>query len=148
MPTPNKQAVARIYFSFSYADFKSASIIYNACKVNRIPTPIFFNEAVWNEARKKGDGATKEFIDRALLQSALTVFLIGRSSYSDIWCAYTLRKSIENKKGVFGIHLPNQMQPGKAEWLSNKGVQVYEWESSSIRSWIKTAIQKSLTTVS
>ncbi len=140
--------MARIYFSFSYADYKSASIVYNACKVNRIPSSIFFDQAVWNEARKKGDGATKELIDRALLHSDLTVFLIGSSTYCDTWCSYALRKSIENKKGIFGIHLPNQMQLGKAEWLSNKGFQVYEWDSSGLRSWMMTAIQKSLTKAS
>ncbi|MFC1491832.1 TIR domain-containing protein [Nitrospinota bacterium] len=148
MPIPNKQTVARIYFSFSYADYNSASIVYNACKIKRIPSSIFFDQAVWNEARKKGDGATKELIDRALLHSDLTVFLIGRSTYCDTWCAYALRKSIENKKGIFGIYLPNQMQQGKAEWLSNKGFQVYEWESSDLRIWIMTAIQKSLTKAS
>jgi hypothetical protein len=101
MPTPNKQAVARIYFSFSYADFKNANMIYNACKANRIPSPIFFNEAVWNEAKNKGDGATRELIDRALLHSAVTIFLIGRSTYCDAWCSYALRKSMENKKKCF-----------------------------------------------
>ena len=140
--------MARIYFSFSYADYKSASIVYNACRINRISSPIFFDQAVWNGARKKGDGATKELIDRALLHSDLTVFLIGRNTYCDAWCSYALRKSIENKKGVFGIHLPNQMQPGKSEWLLNKWVQVYDWDSSGLRSWIMTAIQKSLTKAS
>ena len=141
----SKQAVARIYFSLSYADYQSASIVNNACKINQIPTPILFDQAIWNEARKKGDGATRELIDRALHHSDLTVFLIGRSTYCDTWCTYALRKSIENKKGIFGIHLPNQMQQGKAEWLSNKWFQVYEWDSTGLRSWIMTAIQKSLT---
>ena len=138
----------RIYFSFSYADYKSAGIVYNACKANRVSSPIFFDQAVWNGARKKGDDATKDLIDRALLHSDLTVFLIGSSTYCDTWCTYALRKSIENKKGVFGIHLPNQMEPGKTEWLSNKWVQVYEWDSSGLRSWIMIAIQKSLTKAS
>ncbi len=140
--------MSRIYFSFSYADYKSAGIVYNACKINRIPSPIFFDQAVWNGARKKGDGATKELIDRAFFHSDVTVFLIGRSTYCDTWCSYALRKSIENKKGIFGIHLPNQMQQGKAEWLSNKGFQVYEWDSSGLRSWIMAAIQESLTKAS
>ena len=148
MLNTNKQAVARIYLSFSYADFKNAGIVYNTCKANRIPGPICFDEAVWTEARKKGDGATKELIDSALLHSALTVFLIGRSTYCDTWCAYALRTSIENRKAIFGIHLPNQMQPGKTEWLENKGYHVYEWESSGLRSWIMNAILKSLTKAS
>jgi len=136
--------MARIYFSFSYADYKGASIVYDACKINRISSSIFFDQAPWNEAREKGDGATKELIDRALLHSDLTVFLIGRSTYCDTWCAYALRKSVENEKGILGIHLPNQMYQGKAEWLSKKGFQIYKWESSGLRSWMMTAIQKSL----
>ena len=148
MPTPNKQTAARIYFSFSYADFKNATIIYNTCQANRIPSPIFFNEAVWNEAKNKGDGATKKLIDSALIHSAVTVFLIGRSTYCDAWCSYALRKSMENKKSIFGIHLPNQMQPGKTEWLANKGYQIYEWESSGLQSWMMSAILKTLTKAS
>jgi hypothetical protein len=140
--------VARIYLSFSYADFTSASIVYNSCKVNRIPSPIFLEQAVWNGARKKGDGATKELIDRALSHADITVFLIGRNTYVDTWCAYALRKSIEAQKGVFGIHLPNQMQPGKADWLLNKGALVYEWDSAGLRGWMLAAIQKSLTKAS
>lgn len=140
--------MARIYFSLSYADYESVRIVHSTCKLNRIPIPIFFEQAVWNGARKKGDGATKELIDRALVHADLTVFLIGRSTYCDTWCAYALRKSIENKKGVFGIHLPNQMKPGNAEWLLDKGVPVYEWDSKGIRGWMTAAIQESLSRAS
>lgn len=140
--------MARIYFSLSYADYETVRVVHSACKLNRIPVPILFEQAVWNSAREKGDGATKELIDRALVHADLTVFLIGRSTYCDTWCAYALRKSIENKKGVFGIHLPNQMQPGKAEWLLNQGVPVYEWDSHGIRGWMTAAIQESLSKAS
>lgn len=140
--------MSRVYFSFNYSDYKNANIINNACKFKNAARSIFFTESIWNGAHKKGNAALAELVDEAVVRTDLTVLLVGRNTASSKWCQYALQKSIENKKRIFGIYLPNQMQRGQAEWLTGKGFPVYEWDSNSLKTWIITAIQKSITKAS
>ncbi|HBK78566.1 MAG TPA: hypothetical protein DDZ83_02590 [Nitrospinae bacterium] len=73
--------VARIYFSLAYSDYRNGTLIYNACKYKRAAESIFFDESIWNEARKKGDAASRELIDRSVERSDVTVFLVGEKTY-------------------------------------------------------------------
>jgi hypothetical protein len=134
--------------SFNYADYQSATIVNNACKFKQVASTIFLDESIWNGALKKGEAGIRELVDTAVSRSDVTAFLVGRTTYSNKWCLYALRQCIEKKKGVFGIHLPNQMSPGRAEWLTGKGFPVHEWDSNSLKSYIITAVQKSLTKAS
>ena len=140
--------MSRVYFSFNYADYKNADIINNACKFKNAARSIYFTESIWTGALKKGDAALTELVDEAVVHTDATVFLIGRNTASSKWCQYALQKSLENKKGIFGIYLPNQMQRGRAEWLTSKGFPVHEWDSNSLKTWIITAVQKSMTKAS
>ena len=120
----------------------------NACKFRHAGASICFSESIWESAMKKGDKAMEELVDNAVSHSDVTAFLIGQSTISNKWCRRALQKSTEQKKGVFGIYLPNQMQRGKSIFLTSRGYPVYEWESNNLRTWIIAAIQKSLAAAS
>ena len=136
--------MSRVYFCFSQSDYNSATIINNACKFKQVARAVFFDRTIWNEATKKGDKAITELVDKAVTHTDVTVFLIGANTYVDKWCRYARKKSVESKRGMFGIYLPNQMQQGRTDWLTGGGVPVYEWDSNSLKSWIISAVQKSL----
>ncbi len=140
--------MARLFLSFNYADYQSATIVNTACKFKRVASTIFLDEAIWNGAHKKGEAGIRELIDTAVSRSDVTAFLIGRTTFSNKWCQYALRQCIERKKGVFGIYLPNQMSPRRSDWLTGKGFPVHEWESNNLKYWIISSVQKSLTKAS
>ncbi len=140
--------MSRVFFSFNYADYQNALIVNNACKFRRAGASICFSDSIWESATKKGNKAMEELVDNAVSHSDVTAFLIGKSTISNKWCRRALQKSIEQKKGVFGIYLPNQMQREKSEFLTQRGYPVHEWESNYLRAWIIAAIQKSLTAAS
>ena len=137
--------VARIYLCLNYADFQNATIVNSACKFKNVGKSIFFEEAIWNSAQKKSEAAVRELVDNAIAHSDVVAFLIGQNTYANKFCQYALRESIEKKKGIFGIHLPNQMAKGSSDWLTSKRYPVHDWDSNNLKSWVITAVQKSLT---
>ena len=48
-----------------------------------------------------------------------------------------LKKSLNDKKGILGILLPNQSKHGP-KWISNYG-KVYKWDHSKFEDWVEQA---------
>ncbi|MEI9966283.1 MAG: TIR domain-containing protein [Candidatus Moraniibacteriota bacterium] len=90
---------------------------------------------------KTKEGAVKRLIDSGLNNTSVTCFLIGEKTYSRPWCQYELNKSLEDKKGIIGILLPNQEKHGPL-WISRFGAPVYKWDHTKFAEWIEAAAQK------
>ncbi len=131
--------MTKAFFSFDYSDFNNAAIIQNAFGFKRVAMPIFIEQAKWNNIIKKGEEFTKKFIKSAVLSSDVTVFLVGENSFRYKMCQYALQICSDNRKGIVGIYLPNQMHHGSSNWLTKKGIRVHEWDSQYVSDWIKQA---------
>ena len=98
----------RVFFSFHYADIMNANIIRNSGQFKPTAETGFYDKSLWEEAQAKGKAALQKLIDDGLRNTGVTCFLIGEKTHERPWCKYELERSVEDKKGILGILLPNQ----------------------------------------
>ena len=73
----------------------------------------------------------------ALEHTSVTCFLIGEKTHERPWCKYELDRSLEDKKGILGILLPNQKEHGP-KWISNHGA-VLTGTTKNFAEWVEQA---------
>lgn len=97
----------------------------------------FFDHSEYVEAKSQGAEGIRRMINRHLRNTSVTVVLIGKETASRPWVKYEIRKSVEQKNGLWGIriqHLKNRhgewhFWPGPTPSVP-AGVEfpVYEWD--------------------
>ena len=127
-----------VFFSFHYDDIMNANIVRNSGEFKPTRETGFYDASLWEEAQTKGHTAIKKLIDDGLNNTSVTVFLLGAKTSTRKWCKYELQKSIDDKKGVLGILLPNQTEHGP-KWISTKGYSVQKWDHSKFSDWVEQA---------
>ncbi len=63
----------------------------------------FIDDADFEEVKRKGDTAIKNWIDNQLKGTSVTVVLVGEKTCSSRWVKYEIEKSIEIGNGLLGI---------------------------------------------
>lgn len=63
------------------------------------------NDNDWEEVKRGGDKAIKNWIDNQMFNRSCTIVLIGSQTANRKWINYEIKKSIENNKGIFGIYI-------------------------------------------
>ena len=127
----------RVFFSFHYDDIMNANIIRNSGQFKPTAETGFYDASLWESAKTKGGSAVQRLIDQGLNNTSVTCFLIGEHTHSRKWCKYELKISLEDKKGILGILLPNQSKHGP-KWISKYGM-VYNWDHSKFPYWVEQA---------
>ena len=127
----------KVFFSFHYADIMNANIVRNSGQFKPTAETGFYDASLWEAAKTKGASAIQQLIDKGLENTGVTCFLIGEHTHSRPWCKYELKKSIDDKKGILGILLPNQSKYGP-KWISKYG-NVYHWDHSKFAGWVEQA---------
>lgn len=127
----------RVFFSFHYADIMNANIVRNSGQFKPTAETGFYDASLWEDAETKGPTAIQKLIDDGLNNTSVTCFLLGEQTYKRPWCKYELKKSIEDRKGILGIYLPNQTEHGPV-WISKYG-QVYDWYHYNFSNWVEEA---------
>ncbi|WP_330258912.1 TIR domain-containing protein [Streptomyces murinus] len=61
----------------------------------------------WEQVKKSGDTAIRNWIDSQLRGRSCTVVLIGSGTAGRKWIKYEIEKSWNDGKGVFGIYIHN-----------------------------------------
>ena len=64
-----------------------------------------FNSNDWEQLKKNGDIAIKRWINSQLLGCSVTCVFITSKTHERPWIQYEINKSIEEKKGIFGIYI-------------------------------------------
>ena len=128
----------RVFFSFHYADIMNANIVRNSGEFKPTKETGFYDASLWEEAETKGEAAIKKLINDGLNNTSVTVFLLGAKTSTRKWCKYELQKSVDDKKGILGILLPNQTDHGP-EWISKKGYKVHTWDHKKFSDWVEQA---------
>lgn len=127
----------KVFFSFHYDDIMNANIVRNSGQFKPTAETGFYDASLWESAKTQGDAAIKRLIDQGLNNTGVTCFLIGKHTHSRKWCKYELQKSLDDKKGILGILLPNQTEHGP-KWISKYGA-VYKWDHSKFADWVEKA---------
>jgi hypothetical protein len=63
----------------------------------------FIDSADFEKVRSKGDTAIKNWIDKQLEGTSVTVVLVGEKTCNSRWVKYEIQKSIEKGNGLLGI---------------------------------------------
>lgn len=126
-----------VFFSFHYADIMNANIIRMSGQFKPTSGTGFYDKSLWEEAKSKGDAAIKCLIDKGLMSTSVTCFLIGADTHKRRYCKYELDQSVRLGKGILGILLPNQEEHGPP-WISKYG-KVYRWNHDRFPVWVENA---------
>lgn len=130
----------KVFFSFHYDDIMNANIVRNSGQFKPTKETGFYDKSLWEEAKTKGDAAIRKLINDGLHNTSVTCFLIGAKTSTRPWCKFELSRSIEDKKGILGILLPNQTDHGP-KWISNYG-DVYSWDHNKFSDWVEASAKK------
>lgn len=65
----------------------------------------YFDASLWEEAKRKGEAAIRAMIDAALVNTAVTVVLIGQETTSRAYVKYEIDKSVARGNGLLGIRM-------------------------------------------
>ena len=132
----------QVFFSFHYADIMNANIVRKSGQFMPTAETGFYDKSLWEEAQTKGAAAVQALIDKGLVNTSVTVFLVGAKTYSRKWCLYERDKSIKDRKGLLGIQLPNEKSVGANTWLKDHDIPVYNWNHASFSGWVEAAAVK------
>lgn len=128
----------RVFFSFHYDDIMNANIVRNSGQFKPTADTGFYDASLWENAKTQGDAAVKRLINKGLDNTSVTCFLLGAKTSTRPWCIYEFNKSIEDRKGILGILLPNQKEHGP-KWISKAGFAVHTWNHNKFADWVEQA---------
>lgn len=96
----------KVFFSFHFErDAWRAGQVRNSGITQE--TSGFTDAVVWEEVKKKGDKAIKEWIDGQLRGTSVTAILIGKETADRKYVQYEIEKSAEKGNGFIGIYIHN-----------------------------------------
>lgn len=94
----------RTFFSFEYAhDVSRAMVVRNSWVTQGTSAAGFIDSADFEELKRKGDTAVKNWIDGQLKGTSVTVVLVGSHTCDSKWVKYEIEKSKEIGNGLLGI---------------------------------------------
>ena len=96
----------KVFFSFHYErDAWRVAQVRNSNIITNLDKNPFYDKTEWESIKRNGDQAIKNWIDRQLQGTSVTVVLIGAQTASRRWVQYEIQKSIELGKGLIGVHI-------------------------------------------
>jgi MTH538 TIR-like domain (DUF1863) len=96
----------RVFFSFKYKeDVSRAMVVRNSWVTQGKEAAGFIDAADFEEVKKKGDQAIKNWIDNQLKGTSVTVVLVGEKTCESRWVKYEIEKSKEIGNGLLGIDI-------------------------------------------
>jgi len=95
----------KVFFSFKYEDVSRAMVVRNSWVAQGKEVAGFIDAADFEKVEKQGEDAIKNWIDRQLNGTSVTVVLVGAKTCSSKWVKYEIKKSIEIGNGLLGIDI-------------------------------------------
>ena len=142
----------KVFFSFHYArDAWRVGIVRNSAVVGSYEKSPFYDKAEWEKLKLQGDQAIKNWIDRQLEGTSVTVVLIGAETYKRRWVKYEIAKSIELGKGLLGINISGiKDSNGNTDTMGANPLPstypVYKWNhnngAENLGRWVEAAAIK------
>ena len=136
-----------MFFSFEYGDVSRAMVVRNSWVTQGKDAAGFIDAADFEELKKKGDTAIKNWIDNQLKGTSVTVVLVGKETCTSRWVKYEIEKSIEIGNGLLGIDVSKikDLHGNTTERCGKipKGYSFYLWNSNegykNMGDWIEKA---------
>jgi len=140
----------RAFFSFHYGrDIWRANVVRKSWVLHTDrQSSGFFDASLWEEAKLKGDAAIKRMIDNALLNTSVSVVLIGQETSTRRYVQYEIEQSIARGNGLLGIYIhkiPDNNRNVDEQGTNPlpRGYSTYRWNAddgyNNIGTWIEEA---------
>ena len=137
----------RAFFSFKYKDVSRAMVVRKSWVTQGKEAAGFIDAADFEEIKRKGDTAIKNWIDKQLEGTSVTVVLVGEKTCSSRWVKYEIKKSIERGNGLLGIDVSKikDLQGNTSERCGKipEGYKFYLWNNDdgykNMGDWIEKA---------
>ncbi len=137
----------RAFFSFKYKDVSRAMVVRNSWVTQGKEASGFIDAADFEEVKRKGDTAIKNWIDGQLKGTSVTVVLVGEKTCDSRWVKYEIEKSIEIGNGLLGIDVSKikDLQSNTSDSCGKipKGYDFYLWNNDegykNMGDWIEKA---------
>jgi hypothetical protein len=95
----------KVFFSFKYEDVSRAMVVRNSWVAQGKEAAGFIDAADFEAIKRQGDQAIKNWIDKQLSGTSVTVVLVGEKTCVSRWVKYEIKKSIEVGNGLLGIDI-------------------------------------------
>jgi len=137
----------KVFFSFKYEDVSRAMVVRNSWVVQGKEAVGFIDAADFEDIKRQGDQAIKNWIDKQLNGTSVTVVLVGEKTCDSRWVKYEIKKSIEIGNGLLGIDVSKikDLQGNTSERCGQipKGYDFYLWNKEDgyhkMGDWIEKA---------
>lgn len=95
----------KVFFSFEYGDVRRAMVVRNSNTIKGTELAGFIDKAEFEEVKKKGEKAVKDWIDYQLRGTTVTVVLVGAETCKSKYVQYEIDQSIARGNGLLGIDI-------------------------------------------
>jgi len=137
----------RVFFSFKYEDVSRSMVVRKSWVAQGKEAAGFVDSAEFEKIKKQGDTAIKNWIDKQLEGTSVTVVLVGEKTCSSRWVKYEIEKSKERGNGLLGIDISKikDLQENTSERCGKipTGYAFYLWNNddgyNKIGDWIEKA---------
>jgi hypothetical protein len=111
----------RVFFSFHYQrDIFRTNVVRNSWVTRGYGEAVpFYDNSLWEEAKRKGDAAIKRLIDRGLYGASVTCVLIGAETAERRYVQYEIEQSYGDK-GLLGVYI-NGIRDTKTGGTDSRG---------------------------
>lgn len=93
----------RTFFSFQYEDVTRAMVVRQSWLTRDRAARGYIDAAEFEKLERQGSAAVKAWIDQQLLNTSVTVVLVGATTNKSRYVAYEIEQSIARGNGLLGI---------------------------------------------
>ncbi len=99
-------ATRKVFFSFHYTnDVTRANVVRNSWVTQGAKKAGFIDKAEFEKLKLQGSKAVKDWIDKQLHGTSVTVVLIGKETLNRPYVQYEIQKSIERGNAIIGVQV-------------------------------------------
>lgn len=140
----------RAFFSFKYKDVSRAMVVRNSWVTQGCEAAGFVDKADFEKIKKQGDQAIRNWIDKQLEGTSVTVVLVGQKTCTSRWVKYEIEQSKARGNGLLGVDISKikDLQGNTSErcGMIPKGYDFYLWFKEdgykNLGNWIEKAARK------
>ena len=136
-----------VFFSFKYDYVHRAMNVRNSNVITGVAKSGFIDKADFEAVERQGQAAIKNWIDKQLEGTTVSVILIGANTHKSKWVKYEIEQSIALRNGILTIDISKiaDLQENTTDCCSLRvpGYQHYLWNNGKGRenlgNWVEAA---------
>lgn len=137
----------KVFFSFQYTDVQRVMIVRNSNVVASDQGVGFIDKAEFEKVEREGDTAIRNWINKQLEGTSVTVVLVGATTDQSKWVKYEIEASKARGNGILTINI-SQIRNFAEQTTGYCGMTVlgysnYNWVTqdgrTNLGSWVEAA---------